>query len=83
VDRIRIVDDRRHVFHKLCIGKPKGSIGPFESLDSIMHRMNHTRLAVLKMDIEGSEFEVGLPQLDISCSSLALHAASFSSVTAA
>jgi hypothetical protein len=65
VDRIRIVDYNRHFFHKLCIGKGKGSIGPFESLDSIMHRMNHTRLAVLKMDIEGSEYEVNTDEIEL------------------
>ncbi len=59
MNHIRIVDYNRHFFHKLCIGKSKSHIGPFESLDSIMHRMNHTQLAVLKMDIEGSEYEVG------------------------
>jgi hypothetical protein len=61
VDSIRIIDPKRHRFHKLCVGRPKGdqAFYPFEQLNSIMRRLGHGKLAMLKMDIEGYEFEVG------------------------
>jgi hypothetical protein len=63
VNAIAIEDPTRHTFHQLCIGDPSDSSEKlqFEPLDSIMRRLNHTRLHVLKMDIEGSEYEVSSP----------------------
>jgi hypothetical protein len=64
VASISIVDSQRHIFHKLCIGKSKGNPTPqgpqFDQLNSVMKKLGHTKLALLKMDIEGSEFEVSL-----------------------
>ena len=60
VDSINIVHNARHTFHKVCIGNddPRHGNRVYESLDSIMKRLGHNKLAVLKMDIEGSEYEV-------------------------
>jgi hypothetical protein len=58
IDKVSILDAKRHFFHKLCIGKPRPSTESFQSLHTIMRRLNHIKLSMLKMDIEGSEFEV-------------------------
>jgi hypothetical protein len=69
----KVLDPQRHVFHKLCIGSagPPGKRmqrklaqlgnvqGTFESYGSVTKRLGHNRVALLKMDIEGYEYQVG------------------------
>jgi hypothetical protein len=54
---VKVLDPLRHTFHKIC--KPNQYLpGPFESLQSVLKRLNHRKVAIIKIDIEGSEFEV-------------------------
>ena len=59
----------RVIFHKLCVGA--GDEGPlYRALDDVMAELQHTRIDLLKMDIEGFEFPVlealwRVPQLQL------------------
>lgn len=49
----------RHFFHKLCIsGNPKETLPNFKTYGEITRMLDHTEIALLKMDIEGYEFDV-------------------------
>lgn len=52
--------DERHVSHSLVnLGKTSDSIEvPCRSLPSIMQELGHERIDLLKLDIEGAEYEV-------------------------
>lgn len=50
----------RFFFEKLGLGGTAGDrpVGRVDTLEALMRRHNHTRMDVLKVDIEGMEFEV-------------------------
>ena len=52
--------NKRHVSHTLLRrGSPREAIEvPVQRLSTIMRNLGHTRIALLKMDIEGAEYEV-------------------------
>lgn len=48
----------RVVFHHLCIGPDTHRSSLFRTLSSITEELGHTRISLLKMDIEGGEYGV-------------------------
>lgn len=62
----------RHFYHKICVGQAGGPEDPqekkdFMTFDGITAMLNHTRVDLLKIDIEGWEFDV-LSGFKPSCS---------------
>jgi hypothetical protein len=54
----RVLDPARHTFHRICIGNSPGSEDQkFETFNSITRRLGHHKIALLKIDIEGWEFQ--------------------------
>lgn len=48
----------RHHYHKTCVGQPTSAFAKakpdmFKTYDAIMASLNHTRVDLLKIDIEG------------------------------
>jgi len=48
----------RVTFHPICLGSDEVSTSKYRSLGSLMREFGHTRVDLLKMDIEGFEYRV-------------------------
>ena len=50
----QIIRSDRFTYHKICIGNKK----KFKSLIDVMHELGHTKLDMIKWDIEGFEYDI-------------------------
>ena len=57
-DRIPAILPARVTYHSICLGSDEDVTSQYRSLGSLMREFGHSRVDLLKMDIEGFEFRV-------------------------